>query len=257
MSDNIRVLAITQARMGSTRFPAKIMERVQDRSLLQMHVERIKQAQLVDAVMIATTTNAGDQAILDFAAEHQCFGYAGSEDDVLDRYYQSALQHRPEWCVRVTSDCPLVDPSLMDEIIRTAMERNLDYYSNTLVEAFPDGQDIEVFKFAALEKAWCEATLTSDREHVTPFIKKNSSFFDRETFSSDNHSCDRDYNKVRLCVDEPRDLDVVAKLIEHCGFDADWMTYTTTYLEHEDIRAINQDTVRNEGYLKSLKSDDA
>lgn len=252
----MNVLAITQARMGSTRFPGKIMEKVQDKTLLQMHVERIKKASAVDQLMVATTTHEHDAPIGDLALGLDCLTYAGSEDDVLDRYYQAALQHKPTWCVRMTSDCPLVDPMLIDAIVAHAIAQDLDYCSNTLVEHFPDGQDIEVFKFAALERAWCEATLASDREHVTPFIKRNSDFLEGELFTSENYACDADYNKVRHCVDEVQDLEVIKRLIDLHGFDADWMTYTRSYLENPEIRSLNQEVLRNEGYFKSLESDE-
>lgn len=252
----MNVLAITQARMGSTRFPGKILEKVQDKSLLQVHVERIKQAKTIDQLLIATTVHEHDALLVTFAEEMNCLSYAGSEADVLDRFYQGALQYRPQWCVRLTSDCPLVDPALIDAIVSHALDNDLDYCSNTLVEHFPDGQDIEVFKFAALEKAWCEAELGSEREHVTPYLKKHSSFMGEDLFASANYPCKADFNHVRHCVDEVMDLEVIRKLVEIDGFEADWETYTTTYLEHADIRKLNADVVRNEGYLKSLKSDD-
>lgn len=251
----MKVLAITQARMGSTRFPGKIMQKVNDRTLLQMHIDRIRASQSIDALLVATTVQEGDKELVPYAESLGCLAYAGSEDDVLDRFYQGALQHRPEWCVRLTSDCPLVDPELITTIVEHAISRDVDYCSNTLVEHFPDGQDIEVFKFSALEKAWCEAQLTSEREHVTPYIKTNSSFFGKEAFKSENFPCEADYNKVRFCVDEEIDLKVIQKLVDLCGFEADWMTYTRTYLEHPEISALNAEIIRNEGYLKSLKED--
>lgn len=252
----MKVLAITQARMGSTRFPGKIMEKVQDKTLLQMHVDRIREASVIDQLMVATTTHDHDAPISAFAEGLGCLTYAGSEDDVLDRFYQAALKHKPEWCVRMTSDCPLVDPALINAIVAYALEQKLDYCSNTLVEHFPDGQDIEVFTFAALERAWCEATLASDREHVTPFIKRNGSFSEGELFQSANYPCDADYNKVRHCVDEVQDLEVIRRLIALHGFDADWLTYTKSYLDNPEIRSLNQEVIRNEGYFKSLETDE-
>ncbi|MCB0762775.1 MAG: glycosyltransferase family protein [Flavobacteriales bacterium] len=250
-----KVLAITQARSGSTRLPAKVFKEIQGKKLLALHIERAKQSRLIDVFHVATTTSENDAAIVELATECGVPSSRGSEDNVLDRYYQAAVTYQPEWVVRVTSDCPLVDPKLIDEVIQYAFDHDADYCANTLIEAYPDGQDIEVFRFSALEKAWKEAELASDKEHVTPFIKRNSDFNGGRLFKAVNYPCDGNYNKVRMCVDEPIDLEVMSKLIELEGLDKDWLTYTKTYLDNEEIRSLNENITRNEGYLKSLKED--
>ncbi len=250
-----KVLAITQARSGSTRLPAKVFKEIMGKSLLAIHIDRASQAKLIDVFHVATTTSEADAEIVTLCDKLGVPSSRGSESNVLDRYYQAAKSYNPEWVVRVTSDCPLLDPVLIDEVIQYAFDQNVDYCANTLVEAYPDGQDIEVFKFAALEKAWKEAQLDSDKEHVTPFIKRNSDFNGGDLFKAGNYASPGDYNRVRLCVDEPIDMQVMTKLIEQHGLDSDWMTYTKAYLENEEIRNLNQDITRNEGYLKSLKEE--
>jgi spore coat polysaccharide biosynthesis protein SpsF len=250
-----KVLAITQARSGSTRLPAKVFKEIMGKSLLAIHIDRASQAKLIDVFHVATTTSEADADIVTLCDKLGVPSSRGSESNVLDRYYQAAKSYNPEWVVRVTSDCPLLDPILIDEVIQYAFDQNVDYCANTLVEAYPDGQDIEVFKFAALEKAWKEAQLDSDKEHVTPFIKRNSDFNGGDLFNAVNYASPGDYNRVRLCVDEPIDMQVMTKLIEQHGLDSDWMTYTKAYLENEEIRNLNQDITRNEGYLKSLKEE--
>lgn len=249
------VIVVTQARSGSTRLPSKVLKKIQNKTLLQIHIDRIKQAKLIDDIYIATTIDESDNIIEELANELQVKSYRGSEDDVLDRFYQTVKNVKPDFIVRLTSDCPLIDPKLIDEVVIEAKVQNLDYYSNVLVEKYPDGQDIEVFKFTALEKAWEEALLPSEREHVTPYIRKNSTFFGQSLFTSNNHNLNEDYNHVRLTVDEPGDFKVIKILINELGLDKDWRTYTEYYLSNENINTLNKDIIRNQGYLKSINKD--
>jgi spore coat polysaccharide biosynthesis protein SpsF len=174
---------------------------------------------------------------------------------VLDRYYQAAKPEQPDWVVRLTSDCPLIDAELMDKIIDKAIELDVDYCSNTLDPTYPDGMDSEVFKFSALEKAWHEAELNSEKEHVTPYIHKNSSFHNKKPFISYNYANNVSYEKVRLTVDEPVDFEVISEIIGKLGLDKDWKTYADYYLTNDTINALNGNITRNEGYITSLKKD--
>jgi len=251
----MKTIVVTQARSNSTRLPNKVLMKIQDKTLLQIHLDRIKQAKSVSEVIIATTINKIDDVIVDLANNLKVEVYRGSENDVLDRFYKAVMDKKPDFVVRLTSDCPLIDPQLLDEMIDTAKQKNLDYYSNILHERYPDGQDIEIFTFKALETAWKKAELNSDREHVTPFIRINSSFNGGELFTSANHNLKEDYSQVRLTVDEPKDFEVMELIIGNLGLEKDWKAYADYYLENEDIKKINGSIVRNEGYLKSLKED--
>ena len=175
-----KIILITQARTGSTRLPGKILKEIKGKSLLEIHLERLKKCKNVSEIIVATTTNIEDELIYNKSIELGVSSYRGSEFDVLDRFYKSIENKNPDWIVRVTSDCPLIDPKLVDDVITYAIKNNKDYVTNILIEHFPDGQDIEVFKYTALKKAWENAILNSEREHVTPYIKKNSDFL---TFS--------------------------------------------------------------------------
>lgn len=248
------VLAITQARMGSTRLPEKIMKTIDGKTLLEIHINRIIKSKEITKLIIATTIEKEDNAIIKLLDNLGVEYYRGSVNDVLDRFYQAAKKHTPQWVVRLTSDCPLIDSVIIDAVIDKAKKEDLDYCSNTLIEAFPDGQDVEVFKFSVLEKAWNEAKLLSEREHVTPFIKKNSSFLGGVIFKSANLNSAENYNKVRLTVDEQNDFKVIEYLINTCGMDNSWMAYTNEYLNSQ-ISALNSTIERNEGYKKSIKSD--
>jgi len=249
----MKTLVITQARTGSTRLPNKILLEINGKSLLEIHINRIKRSKKVNAILIATTNQKNDQVIEDMANCYNVLLYQGSETDVLDRFYQAAKLHCPKFVVRLTSDCPLIDPILLDEVISEAEKKDLDYYTNILEEKYPDGQDIEVFKFSALEKAWKEATLKSDREHVTPYIKDNSTYKGFSKFTSDNHDLEKNYNHVRLTVDEQKDFDVISLLINSLGVEKNWKTYADYYLNNKNVRSLNQQITRNEGYEKSLK----
>jgi spore coat polysaccharide biosynthesis protein SpsF len=252
----MKVVVITQARTGSTRLPNKVLLRIKEQTLLQIHINRIKKSKEVDAIVIATTDRKNDDVIESLAKEYKVNCYRGSEDDVLDRFYQAVKEIKPQLIVRLTSDCPLIDSQLIDEIIIQAKTKGLDYYANIIEERYPDGQDIEIFTFNALEKAWKEAKQVSDREHVTPYIRNNSSSKGGNLFTSENHNLEINYNHVRLTVDEPQDFEVMKEMIHHLGLDKDWKTYADYYLENEQIYKLNSNIIRNEGYIKTMEKDE-
>jgi spore coat polysaccharide biosynthesis protein SpsF len=251
----MKILAITQARTGSSRLPNKVLMTIDGISLLDIHIRRILLSKTIDQLLVATTIKQNDQQIVEIAVKYDLPFYRGSEDNVLDRYYQAAVTVHPEWVVRITSDCPLIDFSLLDDVVEAAVERDVDYCSNTLYPTYPDGMDVEIFKFSALETAWKEATLLSDKEHVTPYIYRNSTFNNGRLFSSYSFQHDVHYDNVRLTVDERPDYEVIRRLVLELGIYADWKTYADMYLGTADIKHLNYSTVRNEGYLKSLKKD--
>ncbi len=248
----MKVIAITQARIGSSRLPEKVLLNVGKDSLLGLHLKRLSKAKKLNKIIVATTHEVGSHKICEIAETLSIACFKGSLDDVLDRFYQAAIKENPDYIVRITSDCPLIDPKLLDEVIERAKAEDLDYYANILEEFYPDGQDIEVFKFSALEKAWKEATLKSEREHVTSYIRNNSSYKGGILFKSNNHGLDDNYNHVRLTVDEPQDLEVIRHLVRELGFDKDWKTYADYYLRTPEIRELNGQIIRNEGYQKSI-----
>ena len=247
-------ILIRQARTGSTRLPGKILKEINGKSLLQIHLDRLKKCKSVSEIIVATTTNSEDQIIFDKAIEWGFSASIGSETDVLDRFYQAVKDKNAEWIVRVTSDCPLIDPVLADNVIDFVQINNKDYGANILIENYPDGQDIEVFKFSALEEAWKNAKLLSEREHVTPYIRNNADLKGGNLFSAINYPCDFDFSKIRMTVDESRDFELISILINNLGTDKTWLEYTN-YIIHKDLDKINDSIIRNEGLLKSLKND--
>ena len=171
-----KVVAIIQARMSSQRLPGKVLMDICGKPMLQRVIDRVKQAKLVDNIVVATTTKPLNRNIIRLAEECNVRSYVGSEDDVLDRYYQavvnlSSLKIHWETIVRITADCPLIDPKVIDKVIRYYLDNGYDYVSN--VGNYPDGFDVEVFSYKALKKAWEEATNPYDREHVCTYILKD------------------------------------------------------------------------------------
>lgn len=244
----MKIIAITQARTGSTRFPNKIMNKIEDETLLSIHINRIKKSKKINSIIIATTNKKKDDIIELESNKLNVLCYRGDEEDVLDRFYQAAKPYNPDFVVRLTSDCPLIDSALIDMIIEATVNSNVDYCSNTLIESYPDGQDVEVFSFNSLKKAWEESVLMSDREHVTPYMKKNFKVLNI-------HSNNMKFNKVRMTVDEPNDFVVIKRLVDKLGLNEKWENYTYLYLNDKTISNTNDSITRNEGYIKSIKND--
>lgn len=250
-----KVIILTQARIGSTRFPQKVLKKIGEESLLSIHLKRLKKSENASKIVVATTFENESDKIVEIAMLENIEAVKGSTDDVLDRFYQAAKNDKPDFVVRVTSDCPLIDHRLIDQVIEMTVQNNLDYGANILLEEFPDGQDIEVIKWSALEKAWLEAKLPSEREHVTPYIRKNTDFNGGTLFKAMNFPANANYNQVRMTVDEPSDLDTITLLISKLGLDESWKTYADYIVENPKVFE-NQKIVRNEGYIKSLEKDD-
>jgi len=250
----MNVVAIAQARMSSRRLPGKVMREVMGKPLLWYFVERLKGSQLIDKIVIATTGKAKDEPILKLAEELDVSSFAGSEDDVLDRYYQAAKMYNAAPIVRVTADCPLIDPELVDRIIGYYLENEdkIDYARNGL--SYPDGiVETEVFSFTALEKTWREARLTSEREHVTPYIWNNAEIFRIATLENEE-----DLSDMRITVDDEKDFQVVTEIFKNL-YSKGEVFHLKDILgflkKNPELLELNKSTVRNEGYQKSLSQD--
>jgi spore coat polysaccharide biosynthesis protein SpsF (cytidylyltransferase family) len=249
-----KVHIVTQARIGSTRFPKKILKLIDDKTLIEHHVDRLLSVKDIDKVILATTKETGVDELIDILKSKDVEIYQGSTDNVLNRFYNSLKNDTPDYVVRVTSDCPLIDSNLIYEVIDFTIKNELDYGANILKDDYPDGQDIEVFKYDALKSAYERAELNSDKEHVTPFIRRNSSYCGGEIFKSDNFYGKSDYSKIRMTVDEPKDLDAIKLLVEKVGVLNSWQGYTD-YIVNNLSSFSNQSIERNEGFKKSLKND--
>lgn len=251
----MNILAITQARYGSSRLPAKILKEVSGKSLLEIHLERILKSKMITKLKVATTMEEGASFIIDIANRLNIESYRGSVDDVLARFYETAKPELPDYVVRLTSDCPLIDSEVIDKVIRKCIETESDYTSTTLLPTFPDGIDVEVFKFSALERAHRDAILKSDREHVTPYIWRNSTFKGGKLFNSVNVENSVDLSKYRITLDTNEDYLLLKKVIEDLGIEESFDKYVDYLENNKNIKELNIQHVRNEGYVKSLLND--
>ena len=248
----MRIVAIIQARMSSTRLPGKVMADIAGKPLLERVVRRTRQAKSASLVMVATTDGPQDDVIEEFC-EKACTAYfRGSEQDVLDRYYQSAKSVLPDAVVRITADCPLIDPIVIDTVAKIFLESNCDYASNTIEPTYPDGLDTEIFSYKTLERAWKEARLRSEREHVTPYMWKHP-----QLFRLVNVKNNKDLSKLRWTVDTAEDLEFVRCVYKYLDMlPSSGMNEVLTLLEeHPELKALNAGFERNEGYEKSLSED--
>ena len=202
------LVAVIQARVGSSRFPGKVLENVLGRSMLLRQLERIARAS-IDKVVVATSIEKGDDAIEQLVEAEGHPVYRGSLDDVLDRVYMAAGAHGADHVVRLTADCPVVDHRLIDSVVRQHFEDGNDYTSNTLKRTYPDGQDVEVVCMKALQLAWSEAQTPEQREHVTPYIYEHP-----ERFRLGSVESPQDFSHLRWTVDYTEDLAVIRVMFE-------------------------------------------
>jgi len=205
----MRIVAIIQARMGSTRLPGKTLEKIAGMTMLERVVRRTAASRLISEVTVATTVSPHDDVIYDASSGIGCRCFRGSEQDVLDRYLRAADEFESEIVVRITSDCPLIDAAVVDRVITAFLDEAPDYASNTLERTYPRGLDTEVLSRAALERAWREADQPYQREHVTPFIWQQPSLF-RLLSVTDNE----DHSRHRWTVDTIDDLRFVRSIYE-------------------------------------------
>ncbi|MCK4598754.1 glycosyltransferase family protein [Candidatus Bipolaricaulota bacterium] len=251
MTQKPKVVAIIQARMGSARLTGKVLMDIAGKPMLWHVVHRASQSKLVDKVVIVTSTNKSDNLIVTFARTNDIPCFRGSEDDVLDRYYQAAKWMSADVIVRITADCPLIDPDIVDKVVRSYMNGDYDYVSNTNPPMYPDGLDTEVFSLEALKRTWYEAGLQSEREHVTPYIRKHP-----ELFRIGNVRYGRDLSSMRWTVDDSRDLEFVRAVHGYLGSNSFTVANVLSLLKkHPELMEINAGIGRNEGYQKSLRED--
>lgn len=202
-----KTVIIIQARLGSTRLPNKVLKDLCGSPVLWHVVNRVRQAKLVSEIIIATTTLPEDDAIRDFCEENNIKFYRGSSENVLSRYYEAAKKYKAETVIRITSDCPVIDPVLLDSMIEEYLNSNADYMSNSLVRTFPRGLDAEIFSFAALEKTYKEASKQYELEHVTPYIYRHP-----ELFKLKNYANDTDLSFHRWTLDTDEDYKLISEI---------------------------------------------
>jgi len=244
---------IIQARMGSSRLPGKVLKKLGDRSLLDFQIDRIKEAKTIDFIIVATTMERSDDDIELFCNEKGINCFRGSETDVLSRYYECAKVNNIDTIVRLTADCPLIDPNVIDMVVDLYFTSNVDYASNTVppeTSLWPDGSDVEVFSFDALKKAYIESNSNEDREHVTFFFWKNK----KNGFKTAQLCNSSDWSKYRFTVDYIEDYEVLKLIyneIRAKGLFGNIDEIVSVLIENPEIRKINEQYYFGIGWKKN------
>jgi len=251
----MRTVAILQARAGSSRLPGKVLKPLLGRPMLARQIERVRRCARLDELVVATSTHASDDAIEALCRDEGVACFRGSLDDVLDRFHAAAVQHRADRVVRLTGDCPLADARLIDAVVEHLQRGGYDFVSNALEPTFPDGLDAAVFRTQLLEDAWREATLPSEREHVTLFMRRQA-----ERYRIGSFKAEVDHSHLRWTVDEPADFEFVAAVYGRLypGNPAFGFEDILKLLEREPaLLEVNRGIERNEGLRRSLARDAA
>ena len=253
---------IIQARLGSTRLPGKIMMPIKEKPLLYYTLNQVKHCKSISKIIVATTNLEEDDVIVNYVKLLNLDIFRGNAENVLDRYFQCAKEFNLDIIVRVTSDCPLIDPKIIDTCVSKFLELNLDYISNVNKKqdnnwiyhpsGFPAGYAVEIFKFSTLEKTWNNATKSSEKQHVTQYILNNP-----DNFQIGNIENPENFSDIRLTVDHQIDFDLVKIIIEN--FPKEHVFTLDDILEffktNPKLKQMNSHILFNEGYHKSLKED--
>lgn len=237
-------MAIIQARLGSSRLPRKVLKNLDGAPVLTHVVERANRIENVDQVVIATTTSDSDDPLVEFALDNSTELFRGDEHDVLNRYGDCAREYAADVVVRITADCPLIDPQLSSRVVGRYLVGDVDYVSNFKPPTFPDGADTEVFSFAAIDEAQRLARRPSEREHVTPYIWQHP-----ENFRLANVTQQQDHSGLCWTLDTPKDLkmmEALAEVVDVSLIDASYDVLIETISNHPEIPAINSDWIRND-----------
>ncbi len=238
--------------MGSKRLPGKILTDISGKPMLWHVINQVKGASTIKQLVVATSDHSLDDPIMKYCASIGVECFRGNELDVLDRYYQAAKFYDANPIVRITGDCPLIDPSVIDTVVKRFFESGCDYATNTLRYTYPDGLDTEVFSFEALARAWEEATKQSDREHVTPYIRTS----DRFSLCNVENEVDLSSRNLRWTVDEESDLDFVRSVCDNLTDCSPILMNDILGLldQKPDLLNSNSGAIMNEGYYQSLYS---
>ncbi|MBE6064837.1 glycosyltransferase family protein [Clostridium cochlearium] len=236
----MKIVCIVQARVGSTRLPGKVLKKICGKTVLEHDIDRLRRIKNIDEIIIATTTLERDNDIVKECERLGVKCFRGSEEDVLSRYYYAAKENNADVVVRVTSDCPLIDPEVSEKIIQYYLDNKdkYDYVSNTIERTYPRGLDTEVFRLKALEKAFNESKIQRDREHVTPYIWDNSDIFKLYYYKNDV-----DYSELRWTLDTEEDFRLINRiyglLYPYMNSEFKFNDILNLYNDYPELKNIN------------------
>ena len=245
------ISAIIQARIGSTRLPGKVLMKLNEDTILSLLLKQLKHSKFLDEKIIATTNNPKDDVIEKFTTSNNIKLFRGDSDNVLDRYYQCAKKFSLTHIVRITADNPLIDPDIIDQAIKKYSTFNYDYLTNSINRTFPNGTEVEIFSFDALEIAWKYAKKKFEREHVTPYFYNNPKKFKIHHFKQKKNQ-----SKFRYTIDHKEDYALVVEILSRIKKrpvrTSDIIDLLTT---NPQLLKLNSHIITNEGYIKSIKED--
>lgn len=246
------ILCVIQVRISSSRLPGKALLPVLGRPLLSWVINRVRLALTLDRIIVATTLEVEDDPIVRLCRQDEVECFRGSKDDVVDRFYQCAVRYKPTGVLRITADCPLIDPGIIDMVVGRFLSAggSLDLVSND-GDSYPDGLDAGIYSFRALERIHREARLPSDREHITPYIWNHPELFLVEVLR-----CSENLSHYRLTVDYEEDLELVRRIyaaLHPVNPSFTWLDVIDFLIRNPGIYRLNSHYTRNEGYLESLK----
>jgi glutamate-1-semialdehyde 2,1-aminomutase len=239
-----KLLAIIQARYSSSRFPGKVLKKIKNKSFLEILINRLKKSKKIDKIIVATSKNKLDNKIKNECKKINIQCYRGSEDDVLDRFYKAAKLYNFKNILRVTADCPIIDPAVVDKVIDKYNNSNADYATNTMPPTFPDGLDVEIFSFKVLKESWIKTKNKKElREHVTTYIRKN------DEIKKINYKYKKDYSFLRLTLDDVIDYKVLVKILNQFSniYKININDLVSLYKKKKHLFLANMKTKRNEG----------
>ena len=249
---NKKITVIIQARLDSTRLPKKVSKKIQNKPMIWHVINRIKKTHGVEQIILATSDDPSDIPLLKIAKKENIIAFAGNKKNVLNRYFECAKEFSADPIIRITGDCPLIDFSIVERMLKKFLKNDYDYMTNTNPPTFPDGLDVEIFSFKSIEKAHKLAKLKSEKEHVTPYILKNLKKFKIYNFSNKTN-----LSHFRWTVDEIDDLKLIRKIFAQLKSKKNFLTedFLKLFEKNPDVLKINSHISRNEGYLLSLKND--
>ncbi len=242
---------IIQARMGSTRLPGKVLEKLDsEKTMLEYVLQQISHSKKIEKIVVATTTNHEDDKIEELVKSFDMDVFRGDEDDVLSRFYFCAQEFGITTIIRVNSDCPLSDPGIIDDMIEK-FDDGIDFLYNYQPRTFPYGMDVEIFSYEVLKNVWENASLSSEREHVSPYIYNRP-----DLFNILNYEYTDDFSKIRIVVDREKDIMLIRKLVDIIkDRPIRLKNVLKIFKDKPEIFSINQDYQTDEGYLKSVEND--
>jgi glutamate-1-semialdehyde aminotransferase/spore coat polysaccharide biosynthesis protein SpsF (cytidylyltransferase family) len=239
----MKIAAIVQARMGSSRLPGKVMKLIQDMPMIEILIKRLSKSKLVHQIIVATSMNDENTPLVNHLESMNIECEIGSEQDVLSRYYNAAKKNQVDVIVRITGDCPLVDANLVDKCIKEFIDKDVSYVSNVSPCTFPDGLDVEVFSFESIKDAYLNSTLSTEKEHVTPYI------INSKNYKKSNIKHSKDLSQSRWTVDEMLDFEVIKEVFDYFSPNIyfSWEEVVKLEAENPDIFSKNKNINRNEG----------